>query len=382
MAGKRDYYEILGVPKDASADDIKRAYKKLAIKYHPDKNPGDKEAEAKFKEAAEAYDVLSDSQKKAQYDRFGHEGLSSGGFGGGFSSGGFSFEDIFSHFGDIFSDMGGFGGGFSSGGSASRNRGPAQGEDLQIGIALTLKEIADGTVKKVRIKRQKVCPDCSGKGGTGKKTCSTCSGSGKVRRRMQSIFGEMVNVTTCPDCGGSGETISNKCKICSGQKRVKTEDTIDVKIPVGVTGGNYIKLRGEGNASTQGGPSGSLIVHIEEKNDEFFVRDGQNLFCKVAVPVYRLVLGGEQRVPTLYGEVKVKISAGLQPGTQLRVRGQGLPGYNSDYKGDLFVQVEAHIPENLSSKEKSLYDELSKLGSDRDERRESGLLDRIKEFFK
>ncbi len=377
---KRDYYEVLGVPKDASADDIKRAYKKLAIKYHPDKNPGDKEAEAKFKEAAEAYDVLSDSQKKAQYDRFGHEGLSSGGFGGGFSSGGFSFEDIFSHFGDIFADIGGFGN-FGGSHQGARSRGPAPGEDLRIGIALTLKEIADGTVKKVRIKRLKVCPDCNGKGGTGTKTCSTCSGNGKVRRRMQSIFGEMVNVAACPDCGGSGETISNKCKTCAGQKRVKTEDTIEVKIPAGVTGGNYIKLRGEGNASTQGGQPGSLIVHIEEKNDDFFVRDGQNLFCKVSVPVYRLALGGEQRVPTLYGEVKVKISAGLQPGTQLRVKGQGLPGYNSDYKGDLFVQVEAHIPENLSSKEKSLYDELSKLGSDRDERRESGLLNKIKEFF-
>lgn len=376
---KRDYYEVLGVSKDAPADDIKRAYKKLAIKYHPDKNPGDKEAETKFKEAAEAYDVLSDAQKKAQYDRFGHEGLSGGGYGG-FSAGGFSFEDIFSHFGDIFSDIGGFGG-FSSGARGSRSRGPAPGEDLQIGIALTLKEIADGTVKKVRIKRQKTCPDCSGKGGTGMKTCSTCSGNGKVRRRMQSIFGEMVNVTACPDCGGSGETISNKCKTCSGQKRVKTEDTIEVKIPAGVAGGNYIKLRGEGNASSQGGSAGSLIVHIEEKNDEFFVRDGQNLFCKVSVPVYRLALGGEQRVPTLYGEVKVKITAGFQPGTQLRVRGQGLPGYSTDYKGDLFVEIQANIPENLTSKEKDLYEELSQLGSDRDESRESTLLDRIKEFF-
>jgi molecular chaperone DnaJ len=371
---KRDYYEILGVSKDASADDIKRAYKKLAIKYHPDKNPGDKEAEAKFKEAAEAYDVLSDSQKKAQYDRFGHEGLSGGGFGG-FSSGGFSFEDIFSHFGDIFSDIGGFGG--FGGGRSSRSRGPVPGEDLQIGISLTLKEIADGTVKKVRIKRQKTCPDCNGKGGTGTKHCQTCSGSGNVRRRMQSIFGEMVNVTACPDCGGTGEIISNKCKTCSGQKRVRTEDILDVKIPAGVAGGNYIKLRGEGNASSQGGLPGSLIVHIEEKNDEFFVRDGQNLFCKISVPAYRLALGGEQRVPTLYGEVKVKISAGFQSGTQLRVRGQGLPGHNSSYKGDLFVDIQAYIPENLTSKEKALYEELKQLSAEKDERRENSLLDRI-----
>ncbi|MCL2100545.1 MAG: molecular chaperone DnaJ [Fibromonadales bacterium] len=379
MSKKRDYYEILGVAKNASADEIKRAYKKLAVKYHPDKNPGDKEAENKFKEAAEAYDALSDEQKKAQYDRFGHEGLSSAGFGG-FSSGSFSFEDIFTHFGDIFADIGGFGN-FGGARSSSRGRGPVPGEDLQIGIAITLREIAEGTVKKVRIKRYKACPDCNGKGGTGTKTCEACGGKGQVRRRMRSIFGEMVNVTTCPDCNGSGEAITNKCKTCTGQRRVKTEDTIEVKIPAGVASGNYIKLRGEGNASAQGGPTGSLIVHIEEKNDDFFVRDGQNLFCKVLVPVYRLALGGEQRVPTLFGEIKVKISAGLQPGTQLRVRGQGLPGYNSDYKGDLFVEIQSHIPESLSSKEKSLYEELSQLGLDRDEKREKGLFDRIKEFF-
>jgi len=281
MANKRDYYEILGVPKDASADDIKRAYKKLAIKYHPDKNPGNKEAEDKFKEAAEAYDVLSDEKKKAQYDRFGHEGLSSGGFGG-FSSGGFTFEDIFTHFGDVFGDIGGFGGSFGNRGS--RSRGPAPGEDLQMGIALTLKEIAEGTVKKVRIKRFKQCPDCNGKGGTGVSTCESCSGKGQVRRRVRNVFFETVNVVTCPDCEGSGESITNKCKTCSGHKRVKTEDTIEVKIPAGVASGNYLKLRGEGNASSQGGATGSLIVHIEEKNDDFFVRDGQNLFCKVLVP--------------------------------------------------------------------------------------------------
>ncbi|MCL2284552.1 MAG: molecular chaperone DnaJ [Fibromonadales bacterium] len=376
---KRDYYEILGVAKDASADDIKRAYKKLAIKYHPDKNPGNKEAEDKFKEAAEAYDVLSDDKKKAQYDRFGHEGLSSGGFGG-FSSGGFSFEDIFTHFGDIFGgDMGGFSGGF--GGRGSRSNGPVPGEDLQISIAITLKEVAEGTVKKVRIRRYKQCPDCNGKGGTGVKTCESCMGKGHVRRRSRNVFFETVNHVTCPDCEGSGESITNKCRTCAGHKRVRVEDTIEVKIPAGVASGNYIRLRGEGNASPQGGTAGSLIVHIEEKSDDFFVRDGQNLFCKVLVPVYRLVLGGEQRVPTLYGEGKVKIAAGLQPGTQLRVRGQGLPGYNSDYKGDLFVEVQAYIPESLSAKEKSLYEELGSLGQERDDKLERSLLDRIKEFF-
>ncbi|GHV11102.1 chaperone protein DnaJ [Fibrobacterales bacterium] len=379
MSSKRDFYEILGVDKNASADEIKRAYKKLAIKYHPDKNPGDKEAENKFKEAAAAYDVLSDANKKAQYDRYGHDAPGLNG-GGGFSGGGFSFEDIFAHFGDIFSDGGGFSGGFG-GRSRGGQRGPAPGEDLQISVSLTLKEISEGTVKKVRIKRFKVCSDCNGKGGTGTKNCATCAGKGQVRRRVSSIFGEMVNVTTCPDCGGSGEIISNKCRTCAGQKRVRAEDTIEVKIPAGVSGGNYLKLRGEGNASSQGGQAGYLIVHIEEKNDDFFVRDGQNLFCKVAVPIYKLALGGEQRVPTLYGEVKLKISAGLQPGTQLRVRGQGLPGYNSDYKGDIFVEVQAYIPENLSSREKELFVELSELGAGRDESREKGLFDKIKEFF-
>jgi len=257
--------------------------------------------------------------------------------------GGFSFDDIFKEFGDIFQDIGGL----------KKGESP---DDLQIGIALTQKEVAEGTVKKVNVKRLKTCPDCNGKGGTGTiKTCSTCNGNGKVRRRMQSIFGEMVNVTTCPDCGGSGEMPANKCKTCSGQRRVKIEDTIAVKIPSGVKFGNYIKLQGEGNASLQGGSPGSLIVHIEEKEDKFiernghiFERDGQDLFYKVAVPVDCLTSGGTQIVPTLNGEVKVKINAGLEPGTKLRLKGCGLPSDNSDTKGDLYVEIVAQNPENAN----------------------------------
>jgi len=375
---KRDYYEILSVSKDASADEIKRAYKKLAIKYHPDKNPGDKAAEDKFKEAAEAYDVLSDDKKRQQYDRFGHD--VPGGMGGG-GQGFSSFEDIFSHFGDIFGDFG-FGGMGGGGRSRSQRRsGPPKGRDLQIKVALTLKEIADGTTKKVRIRRAKVCTECSGKGGSGVKTCSTCNGQGQVRRISQSLFGQMVNVTTCPDCNGSGEMISSKCHACGGEGRVQTENTLDIKIPAGVSEGNYLNLRGEGDVGQRGGPAGDLIVVISEKKDDFFTREGNDLQCELDVPVFKLALGGTVRVPTLDGEVSIKLAAGTQPGRKYRIKEQGLPDVNSHFKGDLYVEINARIPESLSAKERQLYEELANLQREQEEQREESIFQKVKSFF-
>lgn len=373
MAKKRDYYEVLEVSKTASADEIRRAYKKLAIKYHPDKNPGDKEAEEKFKEAAEAYEVLSDDKKRSQYDQFGHE--APGGFGGG--QGFSSFEDIFSHFGDIFGDFG-FGGG------RARSRGrpsPPRGNDLQVRVALSLKEIATGTTKKIKIKRQAHCGTCSGKGGTGVATCNTCQGSGQVRQVSQSLFGQMVNVSTCPECGGTGQSISNRCNQCTGSGLERKEDTIEIKIPAGVAEGNYLKLRGEGDAGSRGGPHGDIIVLISEKKDEFFTRKDADLECTLDVPITRLVLGGTVRVPTIENEVKIKIAAGTQPGRKFRLRDKGLPHLNSSGRGDIYVTVNARIPTNLSSKEKSLYEELAKLQSTQEAEREESFLKRIRSFF-
>lgn len=375
MAKKRDYYEVLGVTKDAPADEIKRAYKKMAIKYHPDKNPGDKEAENKFKEAAEAYEVLSDQQKRAQYDRFGHDAPGMQG-GQGFSS----FEDIFSHFGDIFGDFG-FGGAGGTRGRSRGRQGPPRGNDLQIRLPLSLKEIAFGATKKLKIKRYRPCEKCAGKGGSGVKTCGTCGGMGQVRHISQSLFGQMVNVSTCPDCSGSGESISNRCNHCNGEGRVRQDDTIEVKIPAGVAEGNYIKLRNEGDTGPRGGGAGDLIVLIAEKKDEFFTRNGSDLDCTISVPVTKLVLGGTVRVPTLDSEVQIKIAANSQPGRKYRIRDQGLTELDAGRRGDLYVQIEALIPETLSTREKELYEELARIQSGMEEAREEGFLKKIKDLF-
>jgi len=374
MAKKRDYYEILEVAKDAQLDEIKRAYKKMAVKYHPDKNPGDKASEEKFKEAAEAYEVLSDQQKRGQYDRFGHDAPGAQP-GQGFSN----FEDIFSHFGDIFGGDFGFGG--SSRGRTRGRQGPPRGSDLQVKIALSLKEIALGVTKKIKVKRHRPCEKCQGKGGSGVKTCSTCGGMGQVRHVSQSLFGQMVNVSACPDCSGSGESITNRCTHCGGEGRIKQEDTIEVKIPAGVAEGNYIKLRGEGETGARGGAAGDMLVLISEKHDEFFVRNGTDLECKIQAPVTKLVLGGSVRCPTLEGEVQIKLGAGTQPGRKYRVREQGLPELNGGRRGDIYVVIDTLIPESLSTRERELYDELAKLQSGHEAEREEGFLNKIKGLF-
>lgn len=367
---KRDYYEILGVSKDAGADEIKKAYKKLAIKNHPDKNPGDNAAEERFKEAAEAYEVLSHNEKRSQYDQYGHNAPNMG--GQGFSG----FEDIFSHFGDIFG-----GGGFGGGRRSSRRSGPPRGNDLQIKVALTLKEISTGCTKKIRIKRHRTCKTCSGEGGSGTKTCSTCNGMGQIKQVSQSLFGQMVNVATCPACNGRGSSFETPCKSCHGQGRVKEESTISIKVPAGVTEGNYLTLRGEGDVGPNNGPAGDIIAVIVEKSDEYFERDGLDLYCNLDVQLTKLVLGGTQRVPTLASEARIKIAAGTQSGTKFRLKGQGLPDVNGYGQGNLYVIVKPLIPQKISSKEKTLYKELNELQAVAEEKRETSFFNNFKSFF-
>ena len=353
MAAKRDYYEILGVAKDSEVAAIKAAYKKLAVKHHPDKNPEDKQAEEKFKEAAEAYAVLSDAQKRAQYDRFGHAGLQ-GGMGGaeGFSN----FEDIFSAFGDIFG--GDF---FGRGGGRGRGRsGPPRGQDLQISLTVTIPEVATGVTKKVKLKRYNKCVTCSGQGGTGKQTCGVCGGQGQVRQVQSSFFGQVVNVTACPECAGLGTLIKSKCATCHGAGRNLEEVTLSIDVPAGVEESNYLTLRGEGHAGLSGGPSGDLIVAIKEAKDENYERRGIDLYCQVEVPYTTVALGGDVRVKTIDGEVDLKIPAGTQSEKMMRLRAKGLPDLNATQRGSLYVKIHVHTPGNLSAREIELLKELEK----------------------
>ncbi|MCQ2120798.1 MAG: molecular chaperone DnaJ [Fibrobacter sp.] len=381
MAEKRDYYEVLGVGKDASADEIKHAYKKLAIKYHPDKNPGDKEAEEKFKEAAEAYDVLSNPEKRKNYDQFGFNAPGGGFGGGGFGGfgGGFDINDIFSQFGDIFG--GGFG--FGGGSRGRRKAGPPRGNDLQIKIALSYKEIFEGCTKKVRLKRYAPCTECNGKGGSGVSDCGTCHGTGRVRRSTGGFF-QMISESACPTCGGMGEVIANPCSHCRGEGRVQENEEIAVKIPAGVSEGQYLNLRGEGNCGPRGGASGDLLAVIAEKQDDFYTRDGDDLHCEIKVPVHKLILGGTQRIPTLDGdEIAIKIAAGTQSGSILRLREQGLwPLKKQGDRGSLYVNIGVEIPKDLSREEKELYQKLAEIRKDKETAQEESFLEKMKNLFK
>jgi molecular chaperone DnaJ len=355
----RDYYEILGVSKDSSDAEIKKAYRKKAMKFHPDRNKGDAEAEKKFKEASEAYEVLRDPQKRARYDQYGHAGVNggNGGFGGGgVDFDGMGFEDIFSRFGDIFGSS--FFGEQSFGGQG-RSRGRRQpgtpGSDMKIRMPLDLDEIAFGTEKKLKIKKQILCDQCEGTGAetdSDFETCGTCNGMGEVRQITRTMLGQMVNVQPCPTCQGDGRIIKNKCSKCSGEGRVNGEETVKINIPSGVSNGNYITLRGQGNAGRRGGQSGDLIVLIEENKHKHFDREGNNIYYNLNLSIPDAVLGTEVQVPTLKGKAKLRIEPGTQPGKLLRMRGKGIVGLNNSGTGDQLLRVNVFMPTELSDSER------------------------------
>ena len=356
---KRDYYEVLGVDKSASEDEIKKAYKKMAIKYHPDRNPGDKNAEEKFKEAAEAYDVLRDPQKRQRYDQFGPEGVNgAGGFGGGQSM---NMEDIFSMFGDIFGGRGGFGGfsGFGGGGGQSQRR--FRGSDLRVKVKLSLKEIAEGTTKKFKLKKYVPCSHCHGSGAEGSggmETCPTCKGSGTVIRTQQSIFGMMQTQSVCPQCNGEGKIIKDKCRECNGEGVVYGEEVVEVKIPAGVAEGMQLSMSGKGNAGRHNGVAGDLLIQVEEEAHPDLIRQDDDLIYNLLLSFPTAALGGAVEIPTIDSKVKVKIESGTQPGKVLRLRGKGLPSVNGYGTGDLLVNISVYVPEALSKDEKQALEKL------------------------
>lgn len=361
---KRDYYEVLGIDKNASEDEIKKAYRKLAIKYHPDRNPDSKEAEEKFKEAAEAYDVLHDPQKRQQYDQFGFNAPGAGGFGGFGETGGFSMDDIFSMFGDVFGGHGGFGGFSGFGGEGSRQGPQYRGSDLRLKVKLSLQEIATGVTKKFKVKKDVTCTHCHGSGaenGSNSETCPTCHGSGVVVKTVTTMLGMMQTQTKCPTCHGEGSVIKNKCHQCHGTGVVKGEEIVEIKIPAGVAEGMVVNVPGKGNAGQRNGISGNIQVYIEEEENDTFIRDGQDIVYNLLLDFPTAALGGEVEIPTLEGtRVRIKIDAGTQPGKTLRLRGKGLPavqGYGSG-KGDLVVHISIFVPKTLSREEKNMLENL------------------------
>ena len=361
---KRDYYEILGVERSASLDEIKKAYRKLALKHHPDRNPGNKDAEEKFKEATEAYEVLREKEKRARYDEFGHGGVSGPGPQGfeGFTGGGLDLSDALRAF---MRDFGGFGLNDFFGGGAGRRAGPSsgRGNDRQVRLRLTLREIATGITKKIKVSKVIPCARCKGSGtkeGSVRETCQACHGTGEVRQVSRSPFGQFVNVKTCPSCRGEGSLISDPCPACGGEGGMEGSKNVEVKIPAGVATGNYIRLDGQGDAGSRGGPAGDLIILIEEIEDEVFERHGYDILSDLPVSFAQLALGARIEIPTLDGTAAIKIPAGTQSHKILRLKGKGIPHLNSYGRGDQLVRLVAWTPRSLSREERTVFEELEK----------------------
>lgn len=380
---KRDYYEVLGVSKSATAEEIKKAYRQKAIQFHPDKNPGDKASEEKFKEAAEAYEILSSPEKKQRYDQFGHAGM---GNQGGFSGHNMSMDDIFSAFGDIFGGGGGFSGFGGFGGGGSRGQRVNRGSNLRIKVTLNLSEVANGCEKKLKVKKYVSCDSCHGsgaKGGSGHTTCTTCKGSGQVTRISNSIFGQIQQSSTCPTCNGEGKIITQKCEKCYGEGLIQGEEVVTIKIPAGVGEGMQLSVGGKGNAARRGGVPGDLLVLISEEEHPELIRDENDLIYNLFLSFPDLSLGLTAEIPTIDGKVKVKIEAGTQPEKILRLRGKGIPDVNGYGKGDLLVKIHAWIPQKLSSEEKKQLERLQQLPNFQvpEETKERNFFDRVKGMF-
>jgi molecular chaperone DnaJ len=381
---KRDYYEILSVSKSASGEEIKKAYRKVAMQFHPDRNPGDKPAEEKFKEAAEAYEVLSDAEKKAQYDRFGHAGLRGAGRSGQSSN----MDDIFSQFGDIFGDGGGFesffgGGGGRRGGTRSRG---TKGSNLRVKIKLSFEEIAKGVTKQIKVKKYVSCTTCGGSGAKDKgsvQTCNTCGGSGQVRKVSNTFLGQMQTVTTCPTCNGEGTTITQKCTVCKGEGRTYGEETVTIDIPAGVQEGMQLSVGGRGNAGERGGPNGDLLILIEEEQHKDLHRDGMNVGHELHITFTDAVFGTQLEVPTIDGRAKIKIPPGTQSGKIFRLKGKGFPAVNSYERGDQLISVNIWTPQTLSAEERTMLEKLNSSPNfhPQPEKSDKSFFDKVREMF-
>ena len=386
MSEKRDYYEVLEVPKTATAEEIKKAYRKQAIKYHPDKNPGDKAAEEKFKEAAEAYEVLSDPQKRQRYDQYGHAGMSGA---SGFSGGGMSMDDIFAHFGDIFGG-GSFGSFFGGGFGGSRRGGPQtrvnKGSNLRVKVKLTLAEVANGVTKKIKVNKYVACDKCGGTGAFDSNSysnCSTCHGSGVVTRITNTILGQMQQSSVCPNCGGDGRIITRRCTNCGGEGIVQKEDIVTLNIPAGVADGMQLSVSGKGNAARHGGINGDLLVVIQEEEHPELIRDGNDLIYSLFLSIPDAILGTTAEIPTVDGRVKIKIDPGTQSGKILRLRGKGIPEINGYGRGDLLVNIQVWTPQSVTRDEAKIIEKLKESSSftPKPDKNDRNFFERMRNFF-
>lgn len=386
MSEKRDYYEVLEVPKTATAEEIKKAYRKQAIKYHPDKNPGDKAAEEKFKEAAEAYEVLSDPQKRQRYDQYGHAGM---GGASGFSGGGMSMDDIFAHFGDIFGG-GSFGSFFGGGFGGSRRGGPQtrvnKGSNLRVKVKLTLAEVANGVTKKIKVNKYVACDKCNGTGAFDSNSysnCSTCHGSGVVTRITNTILGQMQQSSVCPNCGGDGRIITRRCTNCGGEGIVQKEDIVTLNIPAGVADGMQLSVSGKGNAARHGGINGDLLVVIQEEEHPELIRDGNDLIYSLFLSMPDAILGTTAEIPTVDGRVKIKIDPGTQSGKILRLRGKGIPEINGYGRGDLLVNIQVWTPQSVTRDEAKIIEKLKESSSftPKPDKNDRNFFERMRNFF-